>query len=329
MIFACSVVTVPTVIAGLIQNEGVQRVANYVSYGQPIYYLLQVLAIIFFSYFYVSIIFNPTDLAENMRKYGGFIPGIRPGKRTAEYIDRILTRLTLVGAIYLAAVTVLPEFLLTGIHVGGLPVARTADRGLLPDLVHGRHGHPVLLRRHVAADRGRRGDGHHPAGREPARDAQLRRLHEARPDPWADGVDAHRGARVVLLGPPGAGKGTQAQVLCERLGVPAISTGDMLREAVTDGSALGRKVEGIMASGALVDDATMAEVVRERLAKPDACDGFLLDGYPRTLPQAETLAGILREAGLRSSTPCCWWTCPRTSWCAGRCCAGAPTTRKR
>jgi adenylate kinase len=86
-------------------------------------------------------------------------------------------------------------------------------------------------------------------------------------------------------------------VLCERLGVPSISTGDMLREAVTEGSELGNKVQGIMASGALVDDATMAEVVRDRLAKPDARRGFLLDGYPRTLPQAETLAGILRDAG--------------------------------
>jgi len=113
----------------------------------------------------------------------------------------------------------------------------------------------------------------------------------------AGGADSGAGSRVVLLGPPGAGKGTQGQVLCEHLGVPAISTGDMLREAVADGSELGGKVQGIMASGALVDDATMAEVVRERLAKPDALKGFLLDGYPRTLPQAETLAGILREAG--------------------------------
>jgi len=111
------------------------------------------------------------------------------------------------------------------------------------------------------------------------------------------GVAENGGARVVLLGPPGAGKGTQAQVLCEHLGVPAISTGDMLREAVADGSELGRKVQGIMASGALVDDGTMAQVVRERLAKPDAAQGFLLDGYPRTLPQAETLAGILRATG--------------------------------
>jgi adenylate kinase len=99
--------------------------------------------------------------------------------------------------------------------------------------------------------------------------------------------------KVVLLGPPGAGKGTQSQVLCEHLKVPAISTGDMLREAVAEGSDLGRRVQDLLAVGSLVDDATMAEVVRERLAKPDARQGFLLDGYPRTLPQAETLEGIL------------------------------------
>jgi adenylate kinase len=108
---------------------------------------------------------------------------------------------------------------------------------------------------------------------------------------------AARSTRIVLLGPPGAGKGTQAQLLAERAGVPAISTGDMLRAAVAAGSELGRRVDGVMASGALVDDALMAEVVRERLAQPDAAGGYLLDGYPRTLPQAETLAGILRDAG--------------------------------
>ena len=105
------------------------------------------------------------------------------------------------------------------------------------------------------------------------------------------------GARIVLLGPPGAGKGTQAQLLAERLGVPSISTGDMLRAAVAAGTELGRRVDSVMASGALVDDALMAEVVRERLAESDTARGYLLDGYPRTLPQAETLAGILRESG--------------------------------
>ncbi len=122
VIFASSVVTVPGVISSMFQNDWLRRIGDAISWGQPIYYLLQVTAIIFFSYFYVSIIFNPADLAENMRKYGGFIPGIRPGKRTAEYIDRILTRLTLVGAVYLAAVTVLPEFLLTGFKVAGIPI---------------------------------------------------------------------------------------------------------------------------------------------------------------------------------------------------------------
>ena len=103
--------------------------------------------------------------------------------------------------------------------------------------------------------------------------------------------------KLVLLGPPGAGKGTQAQLIAAKVGVPAISTGDMLRQAVAEGSELGGRVQAIMAAGGLVDDDTMADVVRDRLAKPDARGGFLLDGYPRTLPQAETLAGILRDAG--------------------------------
>jgi preprotein translocase subunit SecY len=112
---------VPATIAGMFQQEWLQKIADTLAWGQPLYYLLYIVGIVFFSYFYVSIIFNPADLAENMRKYGGFIPGIRPGKRTAEYIDRILTRITLVGALYLAAVSVLPEFLLTGFKVGGIP----------------------------------------------------------------------------------------------------------------------------------------------------------------------------------------------------------------
>ncbi len=103
------------------------------------------------------------------------------------------------------------------------------------------------------------------------------------------------GLRAVMLGAPGSGKGTQAEFLASALGVPAISTGAMLRDAVALGSALGRKVEGIMASGALVDDGLMAEVVRERLARPDAAGGFLLDGYPRTTGQAATLDSILDE----------------------------------
>ncbi|HVR29610.1 MAG TPA: preprotein translocase subunit SecY [Thermoanaerobaculia bacterium] len=128
VIFASSVVTIPQTIARMIPVDWLQTVADAIQWGQPVYYLLYVAAIIFFCYFYVSIIFNPADLAENMRKYGGFIPGIRSGRRTAEYIDRILTRLTVVGALYLAAVSVLPEFLITGFKVEGIPfVGRSLD----------------------------------------------------------------------------------------------------------------------------------------------------------------------------------------------------------
>lgn len=105
--------------------------------------------------------------------------------------------------------------------------------------------------------------------------------------------------RVVFLGAPGSGKGTQAERLSARLGVPAISTGEMLRDAVAAQSELGRRVEEIMSSGALVDDATMAAVVTERLARDDARGGFILDGYPRTLVQAGELDRILSGRGER------------------------------
>lgn len=105
------------------------------------------------------------------------------------------------------------------------------------------------------------------------------------------------GLRAVMLGAPGSGKGTQAEVLARALGIPTISTGEMLRQAVAEGSELGARVEGIMAAGKLVDDGLMAEVVAERLTRPDAEAGFLLDGYPRTPPQAETLDGLLTARG--------------------------------
>ncbi|HEX9668604.1 MAG TPA: adenylate kinase [Thermoanaerobaculia bacterium] len=106
-----------------------------------------------------------------------------------------------------------------------------------------------------------------------------------------------RPRRLVLIGPPGSGKGTQAQILADQLGVPAISTGEMLRAAVAAGSDLGKRVRRQMSGGGLVDDPTMAELVRERLARPDAAEGFLLDGYPRTEGQAATLEEILAGRG--------------------------------
>jgi preprotein translocase subunit SecY len=122
VIFASSILAFPATLATMFQSGGWGRaIVDQLAYGMPLYNLLYIVGIIFFAYFYTAIIFNPDDVAENMRKYGGFIPGIRPGKRTAEYIDTILARITLVGAFYLAAVAILPEFLITGFKVAPIP----------------------------------------------------------------------------------------------------------------------------------------------------------------------------------------------------------------
>ncbi len=113
IIFAQAIMFLPSTIATFFQeSETIQNVAAYFSYQSPIYWLFYGLIIVFFTYFYTAVIFNPVDLADNMKKYGGFIPGIRPGKRTSDYIDNILTRITLPGAIFLAFIAVMPAMVI-------------------------------------------------------------------------------------------------------------------------------------------------------------------------------------------------------------------------
>jgi preprotein translocase subunit SecY len=122
VIFASSILAFPATFAPMFDvNSPIRTGLDQIQMGMPLHDLLYVAGIIFFCYFYTAIIFNPDDVAENMRKYGGFIPGIRPGKRTAEHIDTILTRLTLVGAVYLAIVAIIPQFLISGFKVNQIP----------------------------------------------------------------------------------------------------------------------------------------------------------------------------------------------------------------
>jgi len=141
VIFASSVLAFPLT---LMQWLGVQdkpwlaSLYRQLDYAMPLHNLLYFVAIIFFCYFYISIIFNPMDVADNMKKYGGFIPGIRPGRRTAEYLDQILTRLTFVGAIYLGLIALLPQVLISGLKVETLPfIGPALDRYLPSALTQG------------------------------------------------------------------------------------------------------------------------------------------------------------------------------------------------
>ena len=133
VIFASSILTLPqTVGYGLRDSRYFGWLIRDLGWGEPLYTLLYAVGIIFFAYFYVSIVFNPNEVADNMRKYGGFIPGIRPGKRTSDYINEVLTRITLVGALYLIIISFIPEWMIAGIHLNHLPGALGAFFERLP-----------------------------------------------------------------------------------------------------------------------------------------------------------------------------------------------------
>jgi preprotein translocase subunit SecY len=123
-IFASSLLAFPATLGLLVGSRWafVKDFADKVKWGEPLYTLLYVTLILLFAFFYVGIVFNPTELADNMRKNGGFIPGIRPGRNTSEYVSHILKRLTLIGAVYLALVCLLPEWMIAGIHLNHLPI---------------------------------------------------------------------------------------------------------------------------------------------------------------------------------------------------------------
>ncbi len=115
-IFASSLLLLPTTIATFSQDQGtgiLSTISAYIGHGRPVYMILYVALIVFFAFFYTAIVFNPTETADNLKKHGGFIPGIRPGERTADYIDTVLTRITVIGAAYLALICLIPEILIS------------------------------------------------------------------------------------------------------------------------------------------------------------------------------------------------------------------------
>jgi preprotein translocase subunit SecY len=140
-IFASSLLAFPATAALVFGSryKFVTDFGNVIRFGEPLYNLAYVVLILLFAFFYVGIVFNPTELADNMRKNGGFIPGIRPGRTTSEHVSKILKRLTFIGGVYLAAVCLLPEWLITGIHLHhiGWGIGAWFDRHLSPYILNG------------------------------------------------------------------------------------------------------------------------------------------------------------------------------------------------
>jgi preprotein translocase subunit SecY len=125
VIFASSILAFPQQLALMswVKNSPwLSNMLKAIAHGEPLYYVLFVAGIIFFCFFYVSIIFNPNEAADNMRKYGGFIPGIRPGRNTADYMNNILTKITVVGGLYLSILCLIPDIMISGIHLHHLPL---------------------------------------------------------------------------------------------------------------------------------------------------------------------------------------------------------------
>jgi preprotein translocase subunit SecY len=131
IIFAQSIILFPATLASFIPNESVQSMAAYIQRGGFIYYFIYGLLVVFFCYFYTAIVFNPIDVAENLKKYGGFIPGVRPGNNTADYLDFVMTRITLAGAIFICAIAVMPDAIMASFKVPYLVASFFGGTGIL------------------------------------------------------------------------------------------------------------------------------------------------------------------------------------------------------
>ena len=219
--------------------------------------MLYFILIILFAYFYVMIQYNPIEMANNLRQNNGTIPGIRPGRPTSDFISKILSRLTLIGALFLAFIALLPIIYsnVTGMHdlmLGGTSIIILVGVALETS----KQIESQMMMRHYKASSIKRG--------------------------------RRKGARtmknLILLGAPGAGKGTQAEQICKHFSIPAISTGEHHPRSAEKRHGDGAQGKAYTEAGRLVPDDVVIGIIRERLAMDDCQNGFILDGFREPSP---------------------------------------------
>ena len=300
IIFAQSVIVIPGALAQFSGNARLQEIAEYFNPPGPIRgstSCCRRVLIMFFTYFYTSIIFNPVDLAENLKKQGGFVPGIKPGAKTAEYIEQVVERITLPGAMFLTVIALMPHrhrrVGQRAVQFGGTSLLIVV--GVALDTMAQMQQH-LLLRKY---------DGFMKKGRVRFRGRQATGGSDRRPVTASHDSrflgPTHRLTRshmiIVLLGPPGAGKGTQASGSPRALAFPRSATGDVLRAAVRAGTPLGLERQGRHGSRRPGARCVIMGIMKEALSQPEYANGAVLDGVVRTTPQADGLEKVLAELG--------------------------------
>ena len=267
-IFASALLLLPITLSNFSSssdNSILLNITSMLGQGKPLYMIFYAAGIIFFSFFYTSIVFNPNETADNLKKYGGFVPGIRPGERTALFIENLLTKLTVIGSSYLVIICLLPEFLIANypipFYLGGT--------ALLIVVVVGMDTITQIQTRLMSVQ-------YESLIKKPNLVGKI----------WMN---------IIIFGPPGAGKGTQSSCLVEKKKMYQLSTGDLLRAELKSKSSLSEKLKKIMDSGKLVSDDIINDLIEKKISEPSIKNNIIFDGFPRNIDQAKSLDLMLKK----------------------------------
>ncbi len=262
-IFASSILTFPLILLQFFaSDETVNKFSSLLSRGGVLYIILFSICVVFFSFFYSTIVFNTEELSDNLKKGGCFVPGVRPGNSTKEFFDRVLSRLTLIGSLYLFVVCIIPDVLFTKYSIS-LTIGGTSLLIIVSTVIE----IVTRVQSYILSDKY----------------GNVNKRRRIR-------VSWYNMFNIIILGPAGSGKGIQSELLSGAFNIPHISTGKMLRDISNSDGENSNLVKDSIENGSLVSNELMFDILLRRLKKEDCKNGFILDGFPRNFEQAVWLS---------------------------------------